>query len=125
MLEELKYLLMRVITRKPVAKKNSIIDSKARVGNGAQIVNSTIGKYSYVYESRVINTIIGKYCSIAPECSIGGGKHPIEWVSTSPVFYRGNNVFHKNFSDHVFEEFVETHIGNDVWIGSKCLIKGG
>jgi acetyltransferase-like isoleucine patch superfamily enzyme len=113
------------MTRRPVAKKNSNIDSKARVGNGAQIVNSTIGKYSYVYESRVINTTIGRYCSIAAGCTIGGGKHPVGWVSTSPVFYSGHNVFHKNFSHNVFDEFAETHIGNDVWIGSRCLIKGG
>ena len=31
----------------------------------------------------------------------------------------------RGFSQNVFSEYAQTTIGNDVWIGSKCLIKGG
>ena len=104
---------------------NSNIDKTASVGNGAQIVNSSLGKYSYAYDCSVINTDIGAFCSIGAGTVIGGGAHPTNWVSTSPVFYSGRNVLRKNFTNKEFDEYKKTNIGNDVWIGSRCLIKGG
>lgn len=119
------YKFKRAMSRKPSSIFKSNVDSKAKIGNGAQIYNSSIGKYTYVYESKVIHASIGKFCSIASDCIIGGGAHPIDWVSSSPLFLKGKNVFHKNFSQHEFNEYKITSIGNDVWIGSRCLIKGG
>ena len=124
-MKDLKYKFSRLLNRRPCAIKNAQIHKKAAIGNGTQFVNSKIGRYSYVYGSNVVNTEIGAFCSIAAGCSIGGGSHPTSWVSTSPVFYKGRNVLHKNFSDHSYTEFADTKIGNDVWIGAKCLIKGG
>lgn len=119
------YVISRILNRRPCSVKNSTIDKNAKIGNGAQIVNSSVGKYTYIYESKVICADIGKFCSIAADCTIGGGTHPLKWVSTSPVFSDSNNVFHKHFSDKTYEPYTKTTIGNDVWIGSKCLIKGG
>lgn len=119
------YVLCRLINRRPASVRNSIIDKHASIGNGAQVVDSKIGRYTYVYGSKIINCDIGAFCSIAADCTIGGASHPITWISTSPVFYSGRNVLGKNFSDNTFESYVKTKIGNDVWIGSKCLIKGG
>ena len=121
----IKYILARLLTRRPAAIRGSVIDKTAAVGNGAVIVNSSIGKYSYIYDSGLIGTKLGAFCSIAGGCSIGGGKHPTGWVSSSPVFYKGKNVLKRNFSQNPFSEYAQTTIGNDVWIGSKCLIKGG
>ncbi len=124
-MSRLLYILSRLLNKRPAAIINSVIDPKAKVGDGAQIVNSRIGRYSYVYGSQIIHTRIGSFCSIAGDCTIGGGKHPVSWVSSSPVFYEGKNVFNKHFSNNKFEEYAQTLIGNDVWIGSKSLIKGG
>lgn len=125
MLNNIKYILSRIINRKPVSIKNSTISKDAAVGNGAQIVDSTVGKYTYIYESKLIATDVGSFCSIAADCTIGGGSHPCDWVSSSPVFYSGKNCMRKNFSANEYDEYKRTRIGNDVWIGSKCLIKGG
>lgn len=124
-LPNIKYILARLLSRRPAAIRGSVIDPRAAVGNGAVIVNSSVGKYSYIYDSGLIGTEMGAFCSIAGGCSIGGGKHPTDWVSSSPVFYKGKNVLKKNFSQNAFPEYAKTTIGNDVWIGSKCLIKGG
>ena len=123
----IKYLISKFLKKIQIpAIKNSSIDKKSKVCSGSHIVNSSIGKYSYVGNySTVIDCKIGSYCSIADNCIIGGASHPTNWVSTSPVFYSGKNVLRKNFSDNEYTEFTETIIGNDVWIGSKCLIKGG
>ena len=124
-MDRLIYGMKRLLNRKPSSTLNSKIDKCARIGNGSQIVNSSIKKYSYVYNSALINTKLGAFCSIAEGCVIGGGSHPLDWVSTSPVFYSGRNVLKKNFSSKKYGEFKQTTIGNDVWIGSNCLIKGG
>ena len=123
--DKLKYVLARLMCRKPSAIKNSSIHKTSKVINGAQIVNSNIDRYTYISSSNIICTKIGSFCSIAGGTTIGGGRHPIDWVSTSPVFYKGRNILKTNFSDRSFEEYANTIIGNDVWIGSKCLIKGG
>jgi len=122
---DIKYKISRLFNRRMSMIKNSQIHKKASVGNGAQIVNAQIDRFSYVYESKILNADVGAFCSIAPNVVVGGGAHPTDWVSSSPVFYKGKNVLRANFSDNAFEEFKRTKIGNDVWIGSNVLIKGG
>jgi len=125
LLDKIKYIFTRIITRKPSTVCNSYVHKTSKIGNGSQIVNTMIGKYTYIYESSAVCARIGSFCSIAPGTTIGGGKHPVDWVSTSPVFYDGRNVLKTNFSNAKFKEYADTVIGNDVWIGSNCLIKGG
>ena len=67
---------------------NSNIDKTAKVYSGSTFYNSKLGRYSYVgYDSEVVNCEIGSFCSIANGFIAGGAKHPLEWLSTSPVFY--------------------------------------
>ena len=121
------YYLSKIIRRIKISSIiNSFIDKKAVVCYGSNVVNSEINSYSYIgSNSTIIEAKIGKFCSIADNVIIGGGKHPIDWVSTSPVFYSGKNIFKQNFSNEFFLEFEKTTIGNDVWIGSNSIIKGG
>lgn len=123
----ISYFFSKLIKKLHIpAIKNSYINKTSRICPGAHVVNSQIGKYSYVGNfSTLLYCKVGSYCSIGDNCEIGGGSHPANWVSTSPVFYAGKNVLRKNFSDKKYNEFVQTTIGNDVWMGSKCLIKGG
>lgn len=121
----LKYKVARLLNRRPCMIRGSKIHKKASIGNGTQVVDSTIGRYTYAYECKIICADVGGFCSIAPNTAIGGGAHPVDWVSTSPVFYNEGNVLKTNFSNHKFEEFKRTKIGNDVWIGENCLIKSG
>ena len=123
--DKIKYGVARVLNRRPSAIRGSVIDKTASVGNGAQIVNCKIGRYSYIYGTSAVETEIGSFCSIAAGSSIGGGSHPTDWVSSSPVFYKGRNVLKTNFSQNEYKEYKKTTIGNDVWIGSSCRIKGG
>ena len=124
-ISEVKCIFAKLLNRKPCAIHNSVIHPKAKVGNGATLVNCSIDRYSYIYGTTLVHTKVGAFCSIASGCTVGGGMHPTNWVSSSPVFYSGRNVLKTNFSHAEFTEYVDTFIGNDVWIGSKCLIKGG
>lgn len=123
----LTYTLSKIIKKTQVsAVKNSNIDRKSKVCSASHLVNSSLGRYSYIGNNcTVVNANIGKFCSVADNCIIGGASHPTGWVSTSPVFYKGNNILKKNFSSNEFISTVKTVIENDVWIGSNVLIKAG
>jgi len=107
--------------------RNSKIDRTARTSTGGNILNSTMGRYSYSgYDCWLINTDIGSFCSISDSVYIGGSEHPMSWVSTSPVFEHGDS----NGAPDSFEKFdvpepKRTTLGNDVWIGHGAIIKAG
>lgn len=102
------------------------IDRNAYVNSGCNIVNTNMGAYSYCgYDCWIIEANIGKFCSISNQVHIGGPSHPFSWVSTSPIFHDGRNVFNKNFSNNDYIPFERTEIGNDVWIGENAYIKAG
>lgn len=108
------------------AIKNSNVSKSAKLTHHIQFIDSSIKRYSYVGEySIIVDTEIGAFCSIADNCIIGGPAHAIHFVSTSPVFVRGRNIFGCNLSNNEFDGCLKTRIGNDVWIGSGAMIKAG
>lgn len=123
----LRYLISKLIKKIHIpAIINSTIDKTSRICSDSHVVNAIMGRYSYIGNScTIVNTQIGNFCSIADNCIIGGASHPIEWVSTSPVFHEGKNIMEKNFSEHSYNVSSKTIIENDVWIGNNCLIKSG
>ena len=121
------YLWNKILKKmRGCAIRNSQIHSTSKVEAGSHVVNSTMDKYSFCgYDCKIINCKIGSFCSIADEVIIGGAQHPIEWVSTSPVFYKGRDSVKKKFSEFDRPEEPHTIIENDVWIGDRAIIKGG
>lgn len=106
---------------------NSIIDPTTKINSGCNIVNSSIGRYNNIgYDNELNNVEIGSFCSFSDHVFIGGAEHPLEWVSTSPVF---EGIEHsgpkKKFSHFMLPEHKQTIIGSDVWIGHNVSIKAG
>lgn len=127
MLNKLEYVVSRIIKKLQLKSiKNSFIDRSSKIAAGTQFVDSRMDKNSFCgYNCVIISTSIGKFCSIASNCEIGGESHSINWVSTSPVFNENKDQIKKKYSYHKYNTRKYTRIGNDVWIGSKCLIKSG
>lgn len=108
------------------AIRNSKIDKKAYICAGAELNSVNIDRYSYVgHNTHINNCDIGAFCSIAGDVVIGGSSHPIEWVSTSPVFHTKKNALNTSFSSNRYATLAKTVIGNDVWIASHAMVKGG
>lgn len=106
--------------------QEAVVDKTAAICSGVRFYRGKIGKYSYIgNNSFVSDTDIGNFTSISTDCYIGGTSHPTDWVSTSPVFHKWENIMKKNFARHEFEIFKRTTIGNDVWIGNRVMIKAG
>ena len=106
---------------------NSQIDKTAYVSTGCNIINSSMGRHSYIsHDSQFVDTEIGAFCSISSYVDCGDAEHPMDWVSTSPVF---QNVKHSGvkarFAKLDLPPQKHTVIGNDVWIGHGVTIKQG
>ena len=108
----------------------TIIDSE--VGNnvymlGGNISSANIGNRTYFNENiQAKNFVIGNYCSVGSDVTIGVSLHPIDLISTHPCFYSNNKGF-ETFADKMYfkEETKLITIGNDVWLGSKATIMPG
>lgn len=63
-------------------------------------------------------SIFGNYCSIAQNTRYLNGNHPIEFVSTHPMFYNKELGFIEE--DRIIRSSLE--VCNDVWIGYGVII---
>lgn len=123
----LKYYWSKFIKKiRASSVKGSFIHKTSKTESGTSFINSTMDKYSFCgYDCEVFHTKIGSFCSIANGVIIGGGRHPINWVGMSPVFYEGKDSVKEKFSTFKREKPLITTIGNDVWIGRNAIIKEG
>lgn len=106
----------------------SKIEENVHILDNCIINNSSISSYTYVGRNSIIqNAKVGKFCSIANDVFVGLGKHPLDFFSTSPLFYRRINTFSISLieQDIPFEEYKPIIIGNDVWIGARSIILDG
>lgn len=108
--------------------ENSVIDSRVLINRFSIIRKTKIDKYTYIGPKCSFNNVeIGSYCSISKNINIGFSTHPIEFISTSPIFFSPKNgtgykwVNLKTFNDSPNK----TYIGNDVWIGANSSIMSG
>lgn len=66
---------------------DSMLGFDSKIESGTSFVLSSLGDYSYCgYDCNIVNSDIGKFCSLSNRVVIGGASHPIHFVSTSPVF---------------------------------------
>lgn len=126
-MEKPSFYLAKFIRRcNKAAIRSSAIHKTSRICSGSHINYVDMDKYSYIGNNCFANHVkIGAFCSIADNCFIGGAAHPIEFVSTSPVFCKGRNILGKNFAEADFSACSETLIGNDVWIGAGTTVLSG
>lgn len=120
-----------------IEDKTSILHSKldkyVSISRGCNIVWSEIGKFTYLGENTKLPYCrIGHFCSISSDVKLAAGLHPLDYVSTHPVFYgryRLGGGYKKaeytNFKEFAYLEDSEKllcEIGNDVWIACGVTI---
>lgn len=108
------------------ATRSTNFEGYNKLHGSCSISNSSLGLFTYASASKICNAEIGRFCSIAPNVKIGGGKHPTKFPSTHPAFYSTRAQSGKTFTteDH-YREHEKVIIGNDVWIGSGAIILDG
>lgn len=119
MIKKLKKII-KILTNYDDKKKENLkfnTDKFQIMHNSILSGDNQIGDYTYIgFNCIITQSVVGRYCSIANNVSIGIGEHKINRVSTSSLFY-----------ENPFETLTqgECIIGNDVWIGSNAVIRRG
>ena len=105
----------------------SNIDRTSKIGRNVRVNKCTIGRYTYIANNSIVsNATIGSFCSISLGVKIGLGFHPLDYPSTSPVFYSKNNPLNICFVENsAVKERQATVIGNDVLISANVFILDG
>ena len=117
-----------------VGKDMRIRGAEARFEANSQHVPARmmpLGAFSYSrsFSPRVAE--IGRYCSIGANLTVMDNAHPVDWVSSSPVFYndRRFEIWAGTKPEVPLPSFTEAPppvtIGDDVWIGDQVTIRGG
>jgi acetyltransferase-like isoleucine patch superfamily enzyme len=117
-----------VIPRRCSIGGATTLGTAVALGSGVCLRDAQISDYSYLGRNcNVTRATIGKFCSIASEVYIGLGIHPLApFVSTHPIFYLRRPRTSWDFADHDYRsEYIDTVIGNDVWIGLRAAIRDG
>jgi acetyltransferase-like isoleucine patch superfamily enzyme len=108
------------------AVKDSYVHTTSKLESGTSFYHSTMERHSFCgYDCEVYCADIGSFVSIANGVIIGGGRHPMEWIGMSPVFYEGRDSVKAKFSTHARDAVRRVAIGNDVWIGRSSIVLPG
>lgn len=103
---------------------NSRLQGMNAINRNNYITDSSIGVGTYTgHNTTIKNTDIGKFCALSWDLSLGGKNHNYNAVTTFPE-YHFNRVLNGK-SSIIESSFENTHIGNDVWIGSGSIILRG
>ena len=144
-MRSLMVFLWRWIMSLKLKKKNVRVSPRAHfdpktfcegnnvIAKNAVVSRAYIGRNTYINpDSDLTNCKIGRFCSIGPGISVIADSHPSSvFVSTSPSFFSTNRqngqtfVTKNKFEDRLSVDGYDIVIGNDVWVGTKAMIKGG
>ncbi|QEA57587.1 hypothetical protein FGL75_06780 [Weissella hellenica] len=115
--------------------RNAVIEQYATFEGGNNLF--TMGAFSYSRSNLPVNTIVGRYSSIAPGVTRMGTSHPINRFTTSNLSYEvTSSAFEnyfvdngKNYADfpiapNSHKNYQPIVIGNDVWIGQDVTFSG-
>jgi acetyltransferase-like isoleucine patch superfamily enzyme len=116
--------LLKVRLSKSCKIRSLEVSVKSINGNEIEILKgvsidseSEVGSYTYIgCNTHITKSMIGRYCSIANNVSIGQGEHLLDNISTSSKFYR--NPWEILTKDNC-------EISSDVWIGVDAVILRG
>jgi acetyltransferase-like isoleucine patch superfamily enzyme len=127
MLERLAYIAAKLLKKSRLsAVSQSTVHPTSKLESGTSFFASHMDKHSFCgYDCDIHSADIGRFVSIANGVVIGGGRHPMEWVGMSPVFYRGRDSVKAKFSEHEREPVRRVRVGHDVWIGRSAIVLPG
>ncbi|HEY1040735.1 MAG TPA: CatB-related O-acetyltransferase, partial [Bacteroidia bacterium] len=119
-----KYKKIRSIVPATISNVGNdvVIEENVELGPNMNVLSDGlyIGKRTYIGYCKSI----GKYTSISYDVKIGLVAHPLDYISTSPVFYAKRRGWVK---ENLYDETKvgHTEIGNDVLISANVTILAG
>ena len=90
--------------------------AEVSIGRYTSIMGPNTDIKSYIYPVK-----IGAFCSIARNVAIQEFNHKLDNLTT---YHIHQNIFNTDRKNDIYSK-VSVEIGNDVWIGTECLITSG
>ena len=113
----------------PTAKlSDCTLGAWTEVGAYTTMSRTTMGDYSYIVEyGDVVDSKIGKLCSIARNVRINPGNHPTWRVTQHHLSYRSENydLGEDDIAFFAWRKRQNVSIGHDVWIGHGVVVLPG
>lgn len=108
---------------------STVFPNRVHILRGAKLNHVQLGKYSRIgINCKVTDANIGNFTAIGQDTIIGLGSHPTNYLTSHSIFYkRGSWGWHEDdwIAPIDFAKKKHIEIGNDVWIGRRCLILDG
>lgn len=138
LLNKIKYMRKKTIIKTIYVGKNTFFGKYCQINKNTHVGNNVkIGNFSYTNSGNTHSVVIennvkiGSFCSIGPGVFIAPGNHDMTLATTHPILYSKKYFkkigLNKHYLQrtHLCDEFAETVIGDDVWIGLNSIIKRG
>lgn len=123
-----KFLGEQPLLGKDVELKEARFGYACEVGDRCKIVNTVFDDYSYIgNDSDVINTQVGKFCSLAAFIRLNPGNHPVERAAMHHFTYR-SEMYGLGEDDPAFFQWRRSSpvtLGHDVWVGHGATVLAG
>ena len=105
----------------------STLGAHVRLQPRASLTDTTLGRCSYVGRETYLNLVTaGSFVSLGPRCLLGYGEHPLDLLSTAPIFYSAARQCGLSFAcAATVTERRPITIGHDVWIGAQVFVRDG
>lgn len=123
-------------------QRDCVIEAPVKLGTGSYDVGS-IGGFTYTNGNTTMIAVssVGRFCSIAPNVTIGNYSHPTDLLTHNNIAYGYVDAWNENFHTIRYDDSeavsrrhlagsLETRrsgiiIGNDIWIGQSAIILKG
>lgn len=94
------------------------------LGKCEVLAGAAFGLHSYMNSGFVRSyVVVGRYCSIGRNVTLGSGAHDMDALSTNPFFKRNSNPPTLKLANEARR--IRVLVGNDVWIGDNAYIMSG
>lgn len=127
----LKFHRKVIFGKKATATLTTNFEGCNKIDDGSKF-QGTMGYGSYIAKNSSISGKIGRFCSIGSHVRVIVGMHPVDFVSTHPMFYsKLKQNGHAFVDEQKYDDFRYSLgnycvvIGNDVWIGDSVSIMSG
>lgn len=109
--------------------KDTHLGAWTEVGAHTQLTASSLGDYSYIVQfGQVMDSHIGKFCSLAAYVRLNPGNHPLWRPTSHHLTYRAAMYGLADEDDAEFFAWRRAHpvtLGHDVWIGHGVTVLPG
>lgn len=109
--------------------RNSRLGAFVEIGEGANILESEMGDYSYTARyAEIAYSVLGKFVNVAAFTRLNPGEHPYHRASLHHFMYRSSYFWPDEADERAVFDWRRSRpvrVGHDTWIGHGAIVMKG